>query len=539
MHLSTTMHLSTLDLVVVVVYAVFIVILAQLVSREKAGHQKDSQDYFLASRSLPWWAIGTSLIAANISAEQIIGMSGSGYAIGLGIASYEWMAALTLLIVGKFFLPIFLKNQIYTMPEFLKRRYGQNIQLVMAIFWLILYVFVNLTSILWLGATAVHTVTGLTQEMSLIVLALFAGNYALYGGLKAVALTDVVQVSMLVLGGLVIVYISLERISGGAGIPGLIDGFHIMLAKVPADHFHMILQPDNPFYKDLPGLSVILGGMWVANLSYWGFNQYIIQRALAAKNLREAQKGIVLAAFLKLLIPVLVVVPGIAAVILAPGLTKPDQAYPTLMTLLPSGLLGLVFVALIAAIIASMGSKINSIATIFTLDVFKTFNKRTSERSLVIVGRLAAITALGIAWVTAKPLLGSFDQAFQYIQEFTGFFTPGIVVIFLLGMFWKRATEAGALTAGVASVGLSYIFSNKWPYIPAFDALGRIPFMNRMGYVFLICLGLAIIVSLMQKPKPATSTIELASVDYSSSKSFAIASFAIIAILIALYATWW
>jgi SSS family solute:Na+ symporter len=532
------MHLSPLDITVVVVYAVFILVLAQLVSREKAGHKKDSQDYFLASRALPWWAIGTSLIAANISAEQIIGMSGSGYALGLGIASYEWMAALTLLIVGKFFLPIFLKNKIYTMPEFLKRRYGPNIQLVMAIFWLILYVFVNLTSILWLGAIAVHTVSGLSLITSLIVLGLFAGNYALYGGLKAVALTDVVQVSMLVLGGLVIVYIALEKVGGGAGLPGLLHGFQVLQARLP-EHFHMILKPNNPFYKDLPGISVIIGGLWVANLSYWGFNQYIIQRALAAKSVREAQKGIVLAAFLKLLIPVLVVVPGIAAVVLAPGLTKPDQAYPTLMTLLPHGLLGLVFVALIAAIIASMGSKINSIATIFTIDVFKSIKKDASERLLVIVGRITAITALIIAMVTAQPLLGSFDQAFQYIQDFTGFFTPGIVVIFLLGMFWKRATEAGALTAGVASVGLSYIFYNKWPYIPAFDALGHIPFLNRMGYVCLICLGLAVIVSLMQKPKPQTSTIDVTNIDYSTTKSFWIASGAVIAILIVLYATWW
>jgi len=523
------MHLSPLDIGVVITYAVFILVLAQLVSREKAGHKKDSQDYFLAGRSLPWWAIGTSLIAANISAEQIIGMSGSGYAIGLGIASYEWMAALTLLIVGKFFLPIFLKNKIYTMPEFLKRRYGQNIQLVMAIFWLVLYVFVNLTSILWLGAIAVHTVSGLSLMTSLIVLGLFAGNYALYGGLKAVALTDVVQVSMLVLGGLVIVYIALEKVGGGSGAVGFLHGFQVLQARLP-EHFHMILKPDNPFYKDLPGLSVILGGMWVANLSYWGFNQYIIQRALAAKNIREAQKGIVLAACLKLLIPVLVVVPGIAAVILAPNLAKPDQAYPMLMTLLPSGLLGLVFVALIAAIIASMGSKINSIATIFTIDVFKTVYKNTSERALVIVGRLTAITALLIAMVTAQPLLGSFDQAFQYIQEFTGFFTPGIVVIFLLGMFWKRATEAGALAAAVGSVALSFFY---WEFYPL------VPFMNRMGYVFLICLGLAVIVSLMQKPKPTTSTIELTAIDYSSSKSYWIASIAIVCILTALYATWW
>jgi len=549
------MHLSALDITVVVLYAIFIFVLAQVVSREKPGHKKNSQDYFLASRSLPWWAIGTSLIAANISAEQIIGMSGSGYAIGLGIASYEWMAALTLLIVGKFFLPIFLRNQIYTMPEFLKRRYGRATQFVMAILWLVLYVFVNLTSILWLGATAVHTVSGLTQEQSLTVLAIFAGAYALYGGLKAIALTDVVQVSMLVLGGLVIVYIALERVSGGAGVPGLIDGFHMLMAKAP-DHFHMILKPDNPFYKDLPGISVIVGGLWIANLSYWGFNQYIIQRGLAAKSVREAQKGILLAAFLKLLIPLLVVVPGIAALILAPNLQRPDQAYPTLMTLLPSGLLGLVFAALIAAIIASMGSKINSIATIFTVDVFKTFRKQSSERVLVIVGRTTAAVALIIAWFTAKPLLGNFDQGFQYIQDFTGFFTPGIVVIFLLGMFWSRANQAGALVAAVGSVVLSALcYFSKWPHVPGLDAfwqgpvmakiaavltqLGTIPFMNRMGYVFLICLGLAMVVSLMGKSRPERSTIELKDVDYRTSWFFNLASFAVVVILVVLYVTFW
>ncbi|MDE1985132.1 MAG: sodium/sugar symporter [Alphaproteobacteria bacterium] len=542
------MHLSTIDIAVIVAYAVFIFVLAQWVSREKAGHQKNSQDYFLASRALPWWAIGTSLIAANISAEQIIGMSGSGYAIGLAIASYEWMAALTLLIVGNFFLPIFLKNQIYTMPEFLARRYGPNIQFVMAIFWLVLYVFVNLTSILWLGATAVHTVTGLTQEQSLMVLAAFAGAYALYGGLKAIALTDIVQVTMLVLGGLVIVFIALTKVSGDMSLLGAFHGFGVLVNKLP-DHFHMILGPDSPYYKDLPGLSVIFGGMWVANLSYWGFNQYIIQRGLAAKSIQEAQKGIVLAAFLKLLIPVLVVVPGIAAVVLAPGL-KNDQAYPTLMTYLPPGLLGLVFVALIAAIIASMGSKINSIATIFTMDVYRTFHKQASEKNLVIVGRLTAVIGLVIALIVAKPLIGGFDQAFQYIQEFSGFFTPGITVIFLLGLFWKRATEAGALTAAIGSVVLSclyyfagwlslHVFAGNAALAAPLAVMGSIPFMNRMGYIFLICFGLAVVASLLQKPRPENVTVDVTDVDFSTSKSFKIASGAIIAILVALYATWW
>jgi len=437
------MTLSNLDLAIVVIYAVCIFVLAQWVSREKKDHRKDAQDYFLASRALPWWAIGTSLIAANISAEQIIGMSGSGYVIGLAIASYEWMAAITLVIVGKYFVPIFLKNRIYTMPEFLERRYSPAVRTTMAVFWLGVYIFVNLTSILWLGATAVHTVTGLDLQVALIGLGAFAGAYALYGGLKAVALTDVVQVSLLVFGGLLISYIALDRISDGAGV---IAGFQRLTTEMP-ERFDMILSADNPNYKDLPGLSVLLGGMWVMNVSYWGFNQYIIQRALGAKSIREAQKGIVLAAFLKLLMPVIIVLPGIAAVVLAPGLARPDEAYPTLMAMLPTGILGLVFAALLAAIVASLGSKINSIATIFTMDLYRAARPNTSTEKLVIIGRIAAVVALLVAIASARPLLGSFDQAFQYIQEFTGFFTPGICVIFLLGMFWERATSLGAMAA--------------------------------------------------------------------------------------------
>jgi SSS family solute:Na+ symporter len=521
--------LSYIDIGVVLVYAVSIFTLAQWVSREKPGHVKNSKDYFLASRALPWWAIGTSLIAANISAEQIIGMSGSGYVIGLGIASYEWMSALTLLIVGKFFLPIFLKNQIYTMPEFLQRRYGDSVRLVMAVFWLALYILVNLTAILWLGATAIHTVTGVDIEFALIGLGLFAGAYALYGGLKAVALTDIVQVSLLVLGGLVIVYIALEKISGQTGIAGVVNGFHTLRAQMPGK-FQMILSPDNPNYKDLPGLSVLVGGMWIMNLSYWGFNQYIIQRALAAKDTREAQKGVVLAAFLKLLMPVLVVLPGIAAGILAPHLEKADMAYPYLMTLLPPGLLGLVFAALIAAIIASMGSKINSIATIFTIDLYKPAFQKASETHLVVVGRIAAVVALVIAMIAARPLLGNLPQAFQYIQEYTGFVTPGIVVIFVLGMFWSRATTAGAFVGAVGSVVLSYCF---WKFLPV------IPFMNRVGYVFLMCLAAAILVSLAFPQKDKATSVDLTNIDYSTSTSFNIASVIVIAILTALYYAFW
>ncbi len=520
------MTLSSVDIAVIGIYAVSIFVLAQWVSREKGSHQKDAQDYFLASRALPWWAIGTSLIAANISAEQIIGMSGSGYVIGLGIASYEWMAALTLIIVGKYFLPIFLKNSIYTMPEFLERRFSSQVRTVMAIFWLGVYVFVNLTSILWLGATAVHTVAGLPMETALIALGAFAGAYALYGGLKAVARTDIVQVSLLVLGGLIICYIALNRISDNGG---LFSGFRELTTRFP-DKFHMILPPSNPNYKDLPGLSVLLGGMWVMNVSYWGFNQYIIQRALGAKDIREAQKGVVLAAFLKLLMPVIIVLPGIAAVALAPHLARPDEAYPNLMAMLPAGVLGLVFAALIAAIVASLGSKINSIATIFTMDVYRALRPQTPQPALVRIGRITAVVALIIAILAARPLLGSFDQAFQYIQEFTGFFTPGICVIFLLGMFWERCTASGALAAAVGSAVLSFLLKVFWP---------ALPFMDRVGLVFVLCLGLAITLSLLQPRRSTALRVELKQIDYSTSRSFNIAALLVTAILIALYTAFW
>lgn len=535
------MNLATIDIAVVIVYFIAIFGLAQYVSREKAGHAKTTSDYFLASKSLPWWAIGASLIAANISAEQIVGMSGSGYAIGLAIASYEWMAALTLLIVGKFFLPIFLKNQIYTMPQFLEQRFGPTIRTVMAVFWLLLYVFVNLTSIIWLGSVAVTQVAGINQDVALVLLGSFALLYQIRGGLKAVALTDIVQVTLLVLGGLVIAFLTLSKIGGGAGVIG---GFSELVRRVP-DHFQMILTPDNPHFKDLPGISVLVGGMWIANLSYWGFNQYIIQRALAAKSLAEAQRGVVFAGFLKLLMPVIIVLPGIAAVVLAPHLAKPDQAYPTMMALLPTGLLGLVFAALIAAIVASTASKINSIATIFTLDIYAKFAHVKAreedlghDHKLVVVGRIAAAVAIVLAMLTARPLLGSLEQAFQYIQEFSGFVTPGITIIFLLGLFWPRATEGGALAGAISSVVISFVF-----WFPASlggsAALNGIPFLNRMVIVFVLSLIFAVIVSLMQKPRADRNLITMQGVSFRTSTGFNVAAVIIAMILIALYATWW
>lgn len=542
------MSLSQIDLIVVIAYAIGIFGLAQWVSREKAGHAKDTSDYFLASKALPWWAIGASLIAANISAEQIVGMAGSGYKLGLAIASYEWMAALTLLIVGKYFLPIFLRNEIYTMPQFLEQRYGRVLPVLMAVFWLALYIFVNLTSIIWLGSIAVHKVAGIDQNAALIGLGLFALLYQLYGGLKAVALTDIVQVTLLVMGGLIVSYLTLDQIGGGQGV---VAGFTTLMKAHP-EKFDMILSPDNPFYKDLPGIAVLVGGMWIANLSYWGFNQYIIQRALAAKNLGEAQKGITLAAYLKLLMPVIIVLPGIAAVMLAPDLAVGDEAYPTMLKLLPPGLLGLVFAALVAAIIASTASKINSIGTIFTLDLYAkargistraedSAGRTGQEKHLVLVGRVVAAVAVAIAIVAARPLIGQSDQAFQFIQEFSGFFTPGITVIFLLGLFWKPATEAGAIVAAVTSVLLSYILKIGIPSPMLPEALNAylFPFMNRMMFVFVVSLALAMVVSLVFKGRGNANRVTMEGVTFRTPMVFNVAGIGVILILIALYATWW
>jgi SSS family solute:Na+ symporter len=525
------MTLTTIDAAMVAAYAVFIFALAQWVSRRKAGAADDSASYFLADRALPWWAIGASLIAANISAEQIVGMAGSGYAIGLAISSYEWMAAATLLVVGKWFLPVFLANRITTMPEFLEARFGPTIRTVMAVFWLVLYVFVNLTSILWLGSIAVNQVAGVDQQVALAGLGVFALAYQIRGGLKAVALTDIVQVALLVAGGLVVSGIALGRLGEGAG---MVAGFHRLTAAVP-DHFRMILSPDSPHYKDLPGLGVVIGGMWIANLSYWGFNQYIIQRTLAARSLAEAQRGIVVAAFLKLLMPLIIVLPGIAAVLLAPGLAAPDQAYPAMMHLLPTGLLGLVFAALTAAIIASTASKINSIATIFTLDLYaRKVDPAASQARLVRVGRITACLATAIGILAARPLLGSLDQAFQYIQEFSGFVTPGITVIFLTGLFWPRATEAGALSGAVASVVLSALFR-----FGGIEALTAIPFIHRMAIVFFASLALTVVVSLAGAPPQREGKGIMEGVSFATSRGFNLSAALIVAILFALYATWW
>lgn len=463
--MNTSFHI--IDFLIFGLYALLIIGVGLWVSRTKKGQTKTAEDYFLASKALPWWAIGSSLIAANISAEQFIGMSGSGFAGGLAIASYEFMAAITLIIVGKFFLPVFIKQGIYTIPEFVEKRFSTNLKTILAVFWIALFVFVNLTSVLYLGGKAIDTIIG-TGDGSLIVpaiigLSLVAAAYSLYGGLSAVAWTDVIQVALLIVGGLITTVIALHYVTPDGG---MMEGIS-KVYDVASDKFHMIITRTtadgmpNKEYNNLPGIYVLVGGLWVANLYYWGFNQYIIQRTLAAKSLKEAQRGIAFAAFLKLLIPFIVVIPGIVAWVMftedlhgarsafeVAGSTSlnNDNAYPWLIgTFVPTGLKGLVLAALAAAIVSSLASMLNSTSTIFTMDIYKPYiNRGASQTQLVNTGRITAAVALVIAGCMA-PLLGSIDQMFQYIQEYTGLVSPGILAVFIMGLFWKKATNKGAI----------------------------------------------------------------------------------------------
>jgi SSS family solute:Na+ symporter len=541
------------DYAIFVAYAILILGIGLWVSRTKKGEEKNAEDYFLASKSLPWWAIGASLIAANISAEQFIGMSGSGFASGLAIASYEWMAALTLIIVGKFFLPIFIKKGLYTIPEFVEQRYSTNLKTILAVFWIALYVFVNLASVLYLGALALETIMGVPLIYGVIGLSLFAAAYSLYGGLSAVAWTDVLQVIFLVFGGLVTTYLSLNYVSGGKGF---IDGLVIIYDTVP-ERFEMILDKSNPEYKNLPGIAVLVGGLWVANLYYWGFNQYIIQRTLAAKSLKEAQKGIIFAAFLKLLIPVIVVIPGIAAYVMindpdimgslgaeglmnTPSLDAADKTYPWLLQFLPVGLKGVAFAALTAAIVSSLASMLNSTSTIFTMDIYKQYiNKNASNKATVNTGRLSAAVALIIACIMA-PLLGGIDQAFQFIQEYTGVVSPGILAVFLLGLFWKKTTNKAAIIGVISSIPIAMYFKvapKGWSASPLFV---DIPFMDQMGLTLLLTLGVIVLASYIHhKGADDKKGIDITKEMFKTSSKFNIGAFSIMLILVALYAMFW
>ncbi|MEM1327796.1 MAG: sodium/solute symporter [Bacteroidota bacterium] len=480
-----------------------------IANREKTSN---TQDYFLASKSLPWWAVGGSLIASNISTEQILGMNGSGYAIGLAIGTYELMAALTLIIVAKYFLPILLKENIYTMPQFLMQRYDNRVKSLMAVFWVALFVFVNITSILYLGSLAIQKLMGFPLTVGIIGLVIYSATFSIFGGLKAVVWTDVIQVVVLVIGGMVASWAVVSFVGDGSYFGGLGH----LLEKVP-EKFDMIFEKDIVYqevgtgetksaYDLLPGISVLIGGMWIANLYYWGNNQYIIQRALAAKSIKEAQRGVAFAAFLKLFMPLIVVIPGIAAYVIlqnpteygfeGSGLEKADEAFPwVLNNFVGVGLKGLTTAALIAAIGSSISSMVNSASTIFTLDIYKPLAKEPSETHLVTVGKISAGAALIIGALVA-PALGSLEQVFQYIQEYTGFISPGVVAVFVFGFFWKRTTANAAFTAILTSIPLALALKFGYP---------ELPFLDRMGFSFLALSALIVFISLGERKGVATN----------------------------------
>ncbi len=559
-------RLHTSDYIVFLVYFVIVSAYGYWIYNRKKKALTDSKDFFLAEGSLTWWAIGASLIASNISAEQFIGMSGSGFKMGLAISTYEWMAAVTLIIVAVFFIPVYLKNKIYTMPQFLNQRYNSTVAMIMAVFWLLLYIVVNLMSILYLGALAISGITGFDIYLCIFLLAIFAILITL-GGMKVIGYTDVIQVFFLVLGGLVATYIALNLVAEQAGQVGILNGFNL-LTKEANDHFHMIFKPDNDNYMDLPGLTVLIGGMWITNLNYWGCNQYITQRALGA-DLKTARSGILFAAFLKLLMPVIVVLPGIAAYVLhqkgyfqtemldSKGIIDVNKAYPSLLNLLPNGLKGLAFAALTAAIVASLAGKANSIATIFTLDIYKkAINKEASETRLVWLGRVSVVVSMFLAVVLSllvgEKLMGEGKQGFQYIQEYTGFVSPGIFAMFILGFFWKRTTSNAALFATIGG----FIFSLIFKVLPQFvdlsflastgfskaNAAGiyEIPFLDRMGFVFILCIiGMSIITNIDHRRGIKSNGLEIDRSMFKLSPAFTAISLLIIGIIAALYTIFW
>ncbi|PJJ09298.1 SSS family solute:Na+ symporter [Flavobacterium sp. 1] len=542
--------LQTADYIVFFIYFVLVTAYGMYIYRSKKNTSTSSQEYFLAEGSLTWWAIGASLIASNISAEHFIGMSGSGFALGLAIASYEWMAAATLILVAVFILPVYLKNKIFTMPQFLAKRYNDTVSTIMAIIWLLIYVFVNLTSIIYLGALAISSIAPISFEFCVIGLSLFSVIVTL-GGMKVIGYTDIFQVIVLILGGLVTTYLSLVLLSDHFGFGrDVLKGLSLLAEKAP-DHLHMIFDKSSPHYNELPGMSVLIGGMLINNLAYWGCNQYIVQRALGA-DLKTARKGILFAAFLKLLVPIIAVLPGIAMYVMhqngmfqqemvdAAGTLKPDHAYPTLMNLLPAGLKGIALAALTAAIVASLAGKANSISTIFSLDIYKKyFNINASERKLVLTGRWCVVICMAIAALVA-PALKSLDQAYQFIQEYVGFFSPGVLAIFLLGMFWKKTTASAGLAGAFFTVPIAAVLK----FLPMWTngAFPDYPFLDRMTIAFFIIVLLMVAISLLKpesKEQHETHQIEVDTAMFKVSSEFVIGSFIISGVLIALYTVFW
>lgn len=555
------MHtLALSDYLVFLLYFVIVSGYGLWIYYRRKSKELNTKDYFLAEGSLTWWAIGASLIASNISAEQFIGMSGDGFKLGLAIAAYEWLAAATLLIVAVFFIPVYLKNKIYTMPQFLNQRYNGTVSTIMAVFWLLLYIVVNLTSILYLGALAVSSISGVNFTVCMYGIAIFA-IFITLGGMKVIGYTDVLQVLVLILGGLATTYLALDMVADHYQTAGILNGLGLLYEKAPT-HFDMIFTKDQEHYISLPGLSVLIGGMWIVNLNYWGCNQYITQRALGA-DLKTARNGILFAAFLKMLMPIIVVLPGIAAWVLykegffqsdmlVNGIVRADKAYPVLLNLLPVGLKGLAFAALTAAVVASLAGKSNSIATIFSLDIYKRlFDKEANERKLVNIGKITIVVTMILA-VLIAPHLGIEKGGFQYIQEYTGFVSPGIFAMFILGFFWKKTTSNAALFATIGGFALSVIlkFLPEWvnlsflyPYgfaVPNAAGVYEIPFIDRMGFVFLFCVIGMYIISVLENRRGVTPNgLQVDRSMFKVHPAFLAGSVIIAGLLVAIYTIFW
>jgi SSS family solute:Na+ symporter len=563
--------LALSDKIIFVLYFILVAGYGYWVYKKKKNDVSASQDFFLAEGSLTWWAIGASLIASNISAEQFIGMSGEGFFVGTAVAAYEWIAALALIIIAVWFIPIYLKNKIYTMPQFLKTRYNESVSLVMAIFWLFLYVFVNLTSILYLGAVAINGLLGgeylHVVMVGLMVMALFIT----LGGMKVIGFTDVIQVAVLIIGGFATVYMALQIVD--QRINGVVDGsaiagFKTLLAQAP-EHFKMILpKPNNTDmsvagqlardkYIVLPGIAMYFAGQWIVNLNYWGCNQYITQRALGAK-LETARKGILFAGFMKLFMPVIVMLPGIAAFVLYKNGQLPgfeggkDGAYSAILAFLPDGLKGLAIAALTAAIVASLAGKANSISTIFTLDIYKKYiNKDADEKKMVWTGRLTVLVSMIVAVIfTWQDLLGiGGEGGFTFIQKYTGFISPGVFAMFILGFFWKRTTGAAAMAGLITGFALSIFFNNYavglmghenimfTAYLNKSGAY-EIPFLINMGWSFVLTVATMVAISLAG-PKVNPKAFEIDASMFKVSKSTLILIVITLMILSALYVKFW
>ena len=509
-------NLAFADYAVFIIYFIVVSAYGYTIYRKREKNEHDAKAYFLAEGTLTWWAIGASLIASNISAEQFIGMSGEGFFLGVAVAAYEWIAAIALIIVAVWFIPVYLKNKIYTMPQFLKTRYNESTALIMAVFWLFLYVFVNLTSILYLGAVAINGLAGGEYLHAIMIgLALFALLISL-GGMKVVAYTDVIQVAVLIIGGLVTSYIALTTVGQYFGVgENAIAGFKVLMEKAP-EHFKMIIpeptatssQLEINKYLTFPGMMSYLAGIWIINLNYWGCNQYITQRALGA-DLQTARTGILFAGMLKLLMPVIVMLPGIAAYVLYENEHLPqlvggkDGAYSAMLTFLPTGLKGLSVAALTAAIVASLAGKVNSISTIYTLDVHKKYiQKNATDRAQVNIGRYAVFAAMLLAVMfTWNDLLGIGGVGgFTYIQKYTGFISPGVFAMFFLGMFWKRTTGTAAIVGVIAGFLLSVLFNELAPSLFGNETLLYTAYANGKGgfeIPFHICMGLSFVFTML------------------------------------------